>query len=198
MTPEKLREIYGYPAEIPANKEIFALDRHCREFIAQSTYLVMATSNGVDLDISPKGDPKGFVQIEDDNNLLIPDRPGNARIDGLLNIIAHPKVGLLFTIPTVAETLRINGRAEILDDPDICAHFAINNRNPKTVLRVTAEQIFLHCGKASVRAGLWKTETWPETRPVATLYEIIQDHAKVQVPGTDQAAVDKRYLDTLY
>lgn len=198
MTPEKLREIYGTPSAIPSAKEIGAFDSHCRQFIASSTFLILATSDGQNLDVSPKGDPAGFVAVESDTTLLIPDRPGNNRIDGLMNILAHPKVALLFLIPSVDETLRVNGHAEILDDPAICARFAVNGRSPKTVLRVTAEQIFTHCGKAPLRAGLWRPATWPAERPVGTLYEMLRDHAEAEMPATSQDAVDARYRETLY
>ncbi len=198
MTPEKLRQIYGDVSPLAAAKEITRFDDHCRAFIAQSPFLLMATSNGQHLDVSPKGDPAGFVQVESDTTLLIPDRPGNNRIDGLLNILAHPQVALLFMIPTVTETLRVNGTAEISDDPALCDQFQIKGRSPKTVTRVTAQQIFTHCGKAPLRAGLWSPDSWPSERPVATLYQMIRDHADMQVPSTAQSYTDQRYRDTLY
>ncbi len=198
MTPEKLREIYGETSPLAAAKVITHFDAHCRQFIEHATFLVLATSDGSGLDVSPKGDPAGFVQVESDTTVLIPDRPGNNRIDGLLNILSHPKVGLLLMIPAVDETLRINGVAEISDDPALCDRFAIKGRRPKTVLRVTAEEIFTHCGKAPLRAGLWKPETWPSARPVPTLYEMVRDHAEMDVPSTDQTYTEQRYRDTLY
>jgi uncharacterized protein len=198
MTPERLREIYGDVHPRAAAKVIARFDEHCRRFIASAPFAVIATSDGTDLDVSPKGDPAGFVEVESDRTLLIPDRPGNNRIDGLLNILCHPRVALLFLIPTVAETLRVNGTAEILDDPAACGRFAVNGRAPTTVLRVTAEQVFTHCGKAPVRAGLWKPETWPAERPVATLNEMIRDHAGLAVDSIEQSAVDELYRRTLY
>ncbi|WP_223421126.1 pyridoxamine 5'-phosphate oxidase family protein [Tateyamaria pelophila] len=198
MTPEKLREIYGTPSAIPATKVISKFDRHCRQFIANSTFLVLATSDGQSLDVSPKGDPAGFVEVETDTTLLIPDRPGNNRIDGLLNILSNPQVALLFMIPAVDETLRVNGVAEISDDPTLCDRFAVKGRSPKTVLRVTAEEIFTHCGKAPLRAGLWRPKTWAPDRPVASLYEMLRDHTDAPIPSTEQAAVDDLYRKTLY
>ncbi len=198
MTPEKLREIYGDPSPRAAAKNITTFDKHCRQFIEHATFLVLATADGDNLDVSPKGDPAGFVQVETDRTLLIPDRQGNNRIDGLLNILAHPKVALLFMIPSVSETLRVNGTAEILDDLAICQRFLMKNRAPKTVLRITAEEIFTHCGKAPLRSGLWKPESWPSARPVATLNEMVRDHAQLPVDSIEQAAVDKLYRDTLY
>jgi PPOX class probable FMN-dependent enzyme len=198
MTPEKLRSLYGAVSPRAAVKDIKQFDQHCRDIIEHATFLILATTNGTDLDVSPKGDPAGFVQVESPTTLLIPDRPGNNRIDGLLNILHNPKVALLFMIPSVDETLRVNGTAEILDDAEICSRFAVKGRSPKTVTRVTAEEIFTHCGKAPLRAGLWKPETWPSTRPVATLYEMIKDHTEMEVPSTEQSYVEQSYRDTLY
>ena len=198
MTEARLRELYGEATPRAAAKVIRTLDRHCREFIANSPFLVIATSDGETLDASPKGDPAGFVIVEDDAHLLLPDRPGNNRIDGMLNILRNPKVALLFLIPSVNETLRINGHATIHDDPELCERGALNGRAPKTVMRIAVEEIFVHCGKAPLRAGLWKPESWPASRPVATLNEIVRDHAQMEVGATDQAAVDEMYARTLY
>jgi PPOX class probable FMN-dependent enzyme len=199
MTPEKLREIYGDVSPLAAAKVISTFDTHCRQFIAHSTFLVLATSDGTNLDVSPKGDPAGFVTVESDKTLLLPDRPGNNRIDGLLNILAHPKVALIFMIPTVGETLRVNGTAEISDEDSLCDQFEVNGRRPKTVLRVTADEIFTHCGKAPMRAGFWKPETWPQDRPVPTLLEMLRDHTERDVgTTTDDAFIEARYRETLY
>ncbi|WP_127114534.1 pyridoxamine 5'-phosphate oxidase family protein [Shimia sediminis] len=198
MTPEKLRQIYGDASPHAAAKVITTFDRHCRSFIDHATLLILATSDGTNLDVSPKGDPAGFVKVESDTTLLIPDRPGNNRIDGLMNILAHPQVALLFLIPSVDETLRVNGRAEITDDPQVCAQFQIKGRSPKTVTRITAGEIFTHCGKAPLRAGLWKPDSWPSERPVATLYEMVRDHSEIEVASTSQDYTEQRYRDTLY
>jgi len=198
MTPERLREIYGPPGTRAAAKVIQRFDRHCRQFIEHATFMILATSDGQNLDVSPKGDPAGFVTVDTDTTLLIPDRPGNNRIDSLMNILAHPQVALLFLIPTVDETLRVNGTAEISDDPDLCARFAVKGRAPKTVLRVTAAEIYTHCGKAPLRSGLWRPDTWPATRPVPSLFEMLKDHTDMAIETTDQAAVDQLYRDTLY
>lgn len=131
MTPERLRELYGEVHQRAAAKVIASFDRHCRQFIEHATFLVLATSDGQNLDVSPKGDPAGFVTVESDTTLLLPDRPGNNRIDSLLNILAHPKVALLFLIPTVDETLRVNGTAEISDDPALCDQFKVNGGAPR-------------------------------------------------------------------
>ena len=198
MTPEKLREIYGDVSPHAAAKVISQFDKHCRQFIEHATFLVLATSDGTNLDVSPKGDPAGFVEIEGERTLLIPDRLGNNRIDGLLNILAHPKVALFFMIPSVTETLRVNGTAEISDAPSLCDKFKVNGKSPKTVLRISADEIFTHCGKAPIRGGLWRPETWPKDRPIAPLYEMIRDHSEMEVVSTDQTYAEKRYRETLY
>lgn len=198
MTPERLREIYGDASPHAAAKVVLHFDHHCRDFISHASFLIVATSDGTNLDVSPKGDPAGFVKVESDKTLLIPDRPGNNRIDGLMNILANPKVALLFMIPSVSETLRVNGVAEILEDPLLCDQFQVNGRSPKTVLRVTAEEIFTHCGKAPMRSGLWQPDTWPTERPIATLYEMVRDHSEMDVVSTEQSYTEQRYRDTLY
>ncbi|WP_299614406.1 pyridoxamine 5'-phosphate oxidase family protein [uncultured Tateyamaria sp.] len=198
MTPEKLRELYGAPHTLAAAKVISTFDHHCRQFIEHSTFLLLATSDGENLDVSPKGDPAGFVTVESDTTLLLPDRPGNNRIDSLLNILAHPKVALVFMIPSVTETLRVNGTAEISDDPALCDQFQVNGRSPKTVVRITADEIYTHCGKAPLRSGLWKPETWPVERPVPTLFDILKDHTAMPVENTDQEAVDEVYARSMY
>lgn len=198
MTPTRLREIYGDVSPHAAAKVISRFDTHCRLFIEHAPFLVLATSDGTNLDVSPKGDPAGFVKVESDMTLLIPDRPGNNRIDGLMNILACPKVALFFMIPSVSETLRVNGTAEISEEPGLLEQFKINGRRPKTVLRIEAEEIFTHCGKAPIRAGLWQPDTWPKNRPVASLYEMVRDHSEMDIASTNQAYVEQRYRDTLY
>jgi len=197
-TEEELRALYGAPSPRAAAKVIGHLDRHCRQFIANSPFMVLATTDGVALDVSPKGDPAGFVQVEDDHHLIVPDRPGNNRIDGLINLIANPQVALIFLVPTVDETLRVNGTAEIRDDEDLRQLCVLNGKLPKTVLRVRVSEVFSHCGKAPLRGGLWKPDTWPAQRPVATWNEIIRDHSGVQVDSIEQSAVDELYRKTLY
>jgi uncharacterized protein len=199
MNAERLRELYGNAGERAAAKVIDRLDDHCKAFIAQAPFIVLATSNGTGLDTSPKGDAAGFVQVLDDSTLLIPDRPGNNRIDGLVNILANPQVAILFVIPTVGETLRVNGVATISEDSELCGRFLVNGRAPKTVTTVQVQEVFMHCGKAFMRSGLWKPETWPKTRPVASLGDVIHAHTGgMDVPYKTEADVVKEYKDTLY
>lgn len=193
----RLREIYGAVSPRAAAKELDHLDRHCRAFIAAAPFAVVATSDGTRLDVSPKGDRPGFVAVEDDRHLLVPDWPGNSRIDGLRNILAHPRVGLIFLIPTVRETLRVNGSATIHDEPELLERCAHNGRLPLTVLSVAVEEVFLHCAKAFLRSKLWQPESWPAERPVPSMGEMIRDHAKIEGPAQSDAEMTARYLDLL-
>lgn len=194
----RLREIYGPPIPRSLTKEITRLDRHARAFIAESPFLLLATSDGIRVDVSPKGDRPGFVVVEDEGHLLIPDWPGNSRIDGLRNVLKHDRVGLIFLIPSVRETLRVNGRAAIHDEPEMLERCALKGRLPLTVLRVAAEEVFLHCAKALLRSQLWSTETWPETRPVPTMSEMIRDMSgDVTVTYESDEAMTERYQGIL-
>ena len=153
-----LREVYAEPKQRVLDKQLSALDEHCRKFISLSPFMALGTEG----DISPKGDDPGFVAVLDDNRILIPDRSGNNRLDSLQNILSTPKVGLLFMIPGIHETLRINGTAEITNNADFLAPLAVNGRAPKTGLIVHVEEAYLHCAKALIRAKLWDEESRQE------------------------------------
>ena len=199
VNEEILRELYGEVSSVAAVKTINYLDENCLTFIDNSTFCVVATSDGFNLDVSPKGDPAGFIKVLDDKTLVIPDRPGNNRIDGLLNLLKHPKIGLLFLIPTVDETLRINGSAEIVIDSNFCKDFSLKGKVPKTVTKITVDEAFLHCGKALMRAGLWNPKTWLNNRPVPNLYEMVKGHVKGhRVPDLSQDQIELGYKKTLY
>lgn len=157
--PARLRALYGEPHERAVRKQLSRLDRHCRNFIALSPFLVIASA-GADgsCDCSPKGDAPGFVRVLDDRTLLIPDRIGNNRVDTLSNVLENPHVGLLFFVPGVNETLRVNGRVEITTDPALLEPMAVNGRAPKSGLLVTVVDAYLHCAKALIRSDLWNPE----------------------------------------
>lgn len=156
QSTEALRTLYGAAGERSLRKQLDRLDRHCRRFIELSPFVLVATS-GIDGlgDVTPRGDRPGFVTVADDTTLLIPDRPGNNRLDTLMNLIERPGIGLLFLIPGVDETLRVNGTAEIRDDADLLAPFAVDGRLPKTVVRIAVREAYLHCAKAFMRSRLW-------------------------------------------
>lgn len=194
---EQLRAHYGEPSEIARAKQIAALDAHCLTFIARSPFLVLATANGHQLDASPKGDRPGFVQVDAQGHLLIPDWPGNRRIDGLSNIVANPWVGVLFLIPNIRETLRVNGRATIHDESEYTRRFDHQGRHPITVLRVEPHEVFLHCAKAFIRSKLWQPDTWPDRADVPGMVEILKAHTR-QTAYASEAALEERLQTTLY
>jgi uncharacterized protein len=156
MTVSEVREIYPRPEGAAVQKRWRKLDRFMRAFIKRSPFLCLGTANAAGkADVSPRGDPPGFVQILDDETLLIPDRPGNNHLDSIENIIANPNVGLIFFVPGSEETLRVNGRARIVDDPSLLAAAELNGRAPKVGIEVSIGEVFLHCPKALKRSRLW-------------------------------------------
>ncbi len=158
---ERLRERMGQPSEFVTGKVNDFVDDFAREFIARSPFLVLSTADAEGRqDASPKGDGPGFVAIEDEKTLLIPDRKGNKLLYGLENILANPHVGLLFLIPGTEETLRINGRAELTEDPEVLRRLEARGQDALLAIRVTVDECFFHCAKAFRRSSLWKPETW--------------------------------------
>ncbi len=157
-TVEELEALYGAPLVRSLTKEIDQISDHYRAFIEQAPFVVVATSGPEGLDCSPRGDPPGFVRVQDANTVLIPDRRGNNRLDTLKNIVRDPRISLLFLIPGIGETLRINGRAEIVVDDDLAASFEVHGKRPKTVVVVTVERVYFQCQKALARSRLWKSE----------------------------------------
>jgi PPOX class probable FMN-dependent enzyme len=172
----QLRELYGTPGARAVAKERPALNDDCRAFIAHSPFLVMGTA-GADgrCDVSPKGDAPGFVQVLDDHHLVIPDRLGNNRLDGLRNVLENPHVGLIFMIPGREDTLRVNGRARIVRDEALLEQLAVNGKRPVTAILVEVEQAFMHCARAFKRAALWEPERWPDTSSVRSMQRMIWD-----------------------
>jgi PPOX class probable FMN-dependent enzyme len=158
-TIEQLEALYGEKNPAAVIKEIDHINDGYRKLIEAAPFVALATSGPEGLDCSPKGDAPGFVRILDDKTLAIPDRPGNNRLDGLRNIVRDPRVALLFLIPGIGETLRVNGRAAISLDPDLMRRFAVNGKLPRSVLVVRIESIYFHCSKAIVRSKLWDEAT---------------------------------------
>ena len=189
-TREELATLYAKPDQRVINKEIDHVDALGRAFIAASPFLVLATGGAHGLDCSPKGDAPGFVQIEHDGKtLLIPDRPGNNRIDGMKNLLENPQVGIIFLAPGANETYRVNGRAAISIDPALKQRFAVNGKEPRCVIVVTVEQAFQHCPKALVRANLWKAGQSGRPAGVPSL----GDFAAARTAGVDARAFDDEY-----
>ena len=189
-TQSELREFFGEPSKVARKKQQSKLDKHCRHFIALSPFLVLASS-GADgsADASPKGDPAGFVAVLDDHTLLIPDRPGNKRVDTMQNLLANPHVGMVFFVPGMNETLRVNGRAEITTDEALLAPLAVNGRVPRSGLLVHVEEAYLHCAKALVRSQLWNADNHIDRKSFPTAGQIYAD----QVEGLDPEEVQRGY-----
>lgn len=196
-----LRALLGEPSETVIRKQLSALDRHCRAFIALSPFLLLGTANASgDCDVSPRGDAPGFVAVLDERTLVIPDRPGNRRIDSLRNIVTQGTVGLLFMIPAVEETLRVNGRACIVRDADILARLEARGKIPQLAIAVEVEETFLQCAKALKRSQLWEPTTWPERGALPSLAQMLLD--QVPMPGMTlaemEASVEESYAKRLY
>ena len=199
-TGEQLRSVLGEPNPRVVAKVIDHIDDHCRGFIARSPFLLLATANGQGkVDVSPKGDPAGFVQVLDDHTLAIPERLGNRLADSFLNMLERPQVGLLFMIPGKSETLRAGGTARIVQDDWLLEKMAVRGKPPQMATVVTVERMFFHCAKCVMRSHLWQPDQWPQLDGVPSLAEAIIDHARL----TDsvqavQAGLDESYRDRLY
>jgi PPOX class probable FMN-dependent enzyme len=198
-TPDKLRALYGHATGRAVSKEITKLEPHSKRFIELSPFLVMATSRPDGLaDASPKGDHPGFVQVIDDETVAIPDRPGNNRLDTMENILVNPAIGLIFFIPGVNETLRINGTAAINDDPDLLQRFEVNGKLPKTVFVVKAQEVYLHCAKALMRSKLWSPDAQAPERPIPSMAQMLRDQTTDEVELESQEDMEARYQNVLY
>lgn len=174
--PRQLREMYGVPSERALKKQLKQLDAHCRAFIARSPFLVIASSDPSGrCDASPKGDMPGFVQVLDDETLLIPDRLGNNRVDTIGNLLERPGVGLIFFVPGLNETLRVNGRARVTTDAALLEPLAVNGKVPRSGIFVSAEEVYFHCGKALIRSDLWNAEKQLQRSEFPSLGRILAD-----------------------
>jgi PPOX class probable FMN-dependent enzyme len=175
----ELRAMLGTPSEVALAKQISTLDVHCREFIAHAPFLLLATSDASGrCDVSPKGDAPGFVHVIDDRHLVIPDRPGNKRLDGMRNILQNPHVGVLFLVPQRGETLRVNGRAHLVRDAELLDRLTAQGKRPQVGIGVEVEEVFMHCAKAFIRSRLWQPEQWPRIDDLPSAACMLLDHAK--------------------
>ena len=195
---EQLDQIYGEPVPTSVLKEVpHVLEPH-RRFIEASPFVVLATSGPEGLDCSPRGDPAGFVRVVDDTTVMIPDRRGNNRVDSLRNIVRDPRVALLFLVPGIGITLRINGRAELLLDEDLRRSFAMGDKVPTCVISVTVETIYQQCPKAIIRSKLWDPDSRVPASAVPTVGEIMEAiDATFDGPAYD-AAYPERVRTTIY
>jgi hypothetical protein len=192
-----LRALHPPPTDRAVRKELDRLDAHCRRFIALSPFLVLASADGEGrMDATPRGGDPGFVEVADDRTLLLPDRPGNNRLDSLTNLTERPEVGLLFMVPGVDETLRVNGTAELRTDADLRQRFQVSKRPPAVVLRITVREAYLHCAKALMRSRLWDPEGRIDRSELPTMGEMMRD--QVGSAAESQEAMVARYRTQLY
>lgn len=197
-TESALRGCYDQPSELVQKKILPRLDKHAKAFIALSPFVVLATHGPDGADASPRGDVPGFVQVVDDSTLLLPDRRGNNLIDSLRNVAQSSDVGLLFLVPGINESLRVNGRADIVTDATVLAPLAAQGKLPASALKIAVREVFFHCGKAMIRSDLWNPQKQIARENFPTLGRIIAD----QVAGIDAEAADanlqESYRSRLY
>lgn len=197
--PAELRAHYGAISPLAVRKVLNRLDAHCRRFIALSPFCVLATTDGRgNADASPRGDAPGFVAVLDDTTLVLPDRPGNNRVDSYGNILAHPGIGLLFFVPGINETLRVNGDARVVTEAALLAPLAAHGKAPRTGLHVTVREAFFHCAKALMRSHLWDPDAQVERNSFPTLGKIIADQTAAMPASEADALVEAGYRNKLY
>ena len=182
-TVAELEAIYGQPGETSTVKEVARITPHYRAYIEASPYAALATSGPEGLDCSPRGDKPGFVRIHDDKTLMLPDRRGNNRIDSLRNIVRDPRVALLFMIPGVGNTLRVNGRAHLSVEPALLASFAVEDKAPRSVMVMTVEAVYFQCARALVRSELWNPARHVDPRSLPSAGQILAALSQERVGG---------------
>jgi PPOX class probable FMN-dependent enzyme len=196
-----LSALYPAPSPLAKIKQIDHLDKHCRRFIELSPFLCLgSTSAEGKTDVSPRGDPAGFVKVLDDKTLAIPDRPGNNRIDSIKNLVDQPSVGMIFFIPGIEETLRVNGRAELSTDPKLLETMTVEGKTPKLAIVVRVEEAFLHCAKALRRSKLWDASRHQPRNVLPSLSQMILEQTKtpdVNIAEAD-ARLEEAYKRTMY
>ncbi len=198
-TEEKLRKIYKHATGRATEKVLYRIENHCRQFLELSPFLVIS-SMGTDgiADVSPRGEKPGFVHIIDGTTVAIPDRPGNNRMDTFTNILSNPAVGLIFLIPGMDEVLRIQGDAEIRDDEDLMAKFEVNGKLPRAVLVVKIKQVYLHCAKAIMRAGLWQEDAKMDRSLMPSLGQMLKEQIGSSGPAETQEEMVAQHYTQLY
>jgi uncharacterized protein len=198
-TVEELRELVGDPGPVAQAKVLSELDVHARDFIARSRFCLLATSGADGTDVSPRGEPGSVALVLDEKTLVLPERPGNKRVDSLRNILHNPLVGMLFLMPPMAETLRINGRARIVRGAPYLAELAVRGRPPKLAVEVSVDEVYLHCAKAFLRSDLWDPQAWTDRDELPRAARIWRDHAQLATPVDEiDANLRNGYANTLY
>ncbi len=190
----ELDALYGAPVPTALTKEIDYISQDYGRYISASPLLILATSGPEGLDCSPRGDPAGFVRIADAKTLMIPDRRGNNRVDSLRNIVRDPRVALLFIIPGIEGTMRVNGRAELSTDPDLCASFAMDGKLPICVIIIHVERAYIQCKKALVRGRVWDVASHVSAADLPTVGEMMQ---RLTAGAFDGKAYDDAYPERM-
>ena len=198
-TIEQLRDVVGHPNPATEQKKTKSLTDDAIGFIGKSPLLLLATaSSSGAMDVSPKGDEPGFVKVDENNNLLIPDRRGNRLVDGHLNILQNPEIGLIFVVPNTRETLRINGTAELIVDEPLQQVMANANHPAVLITRVQVRECFFHCGKALIRSHLWQPESWPDKDRVSFGRQFVErSGADASLAETIDANIELDYENNL-
>jgi hypothetical protein len=199
-TEQDFRKIMGEPSSKVTAKTLNRLDKHCRAFIASCPFVLVASSDGQGhFDVSPKGDPPGFVEILDDETLVIPERLGNRRADTFGNVLKNPGIGLIFLVPGKKETLRISGQATIVRDADIMARMVVKEKAPDFGLAIRVTEAFFHCSKCIVRSKLWSPEAWPAIDGLPSLAQTMVDGGRLDVSVPEmQEIIDNDEKQRLY
>lgn len=190
-----LRSIYRAPSQVVIDKAIDHIDDGVRAFIAMSPWFVLATTDGDATDASPRGGPPGFVRVLDDHRIAWGDLTGNNRLDSFTNVVANPAVGLLFVVPGLLETLRVNGRATLSTDAELREQCAIDGRVPKVAVSVDVTDCYIHCGASLRRAEMWEPSKWPTTDERPPVGAILKAHTKLEVSGEEIEASLADYYD---
>ena len=194
-----LESIYGAPISASIKKEVDYIHPHYRKFIEAAPFAVLATSGPDGLDASPRGDPAGFVRVHDEKTLLLPDRRGNNRIDSLRNIIHDPRLALIFLIPGIGETVRVNGRGSISTDPDLLAAFSMEGKLPLSVIVIEVDAVFFQCSRALLRSQLWNPASHVDRSTLPSTGTILQALSNAEIDGhIYDAALLERLKTTMY
>ncbi|KAF1020503.1 MAG: hypothetical protein GAK30_02435 [Paracidovorax wautersii] len=198
-TLDQLRTLYAQPGERALRKQIPGLDRHARRFVELSPFCLVASAGGAGslLDVSPRGGEPGFVKVADERTLLLPDSGGNNRLDTLENLLRDSRLSLIFLIPNVDETLRVNGTARLREEADFTERFLHERQRPKLVVEVAVHECFLHCAKAFMRSRLWQPAAWPARETLPTMNQMIHDQIGLQAEPESQADMLARYRQQL-
>jgi PPOX class probable FMN-dependent enzyme len=197
-TQEQLRAILPPPYKVTLDKVLKYLDAHCKTYVSLTPFVMLATCDARgDCDSSPRGGPAGFIKILDDRHLLIPEVIGNRQADTLINIIEHPYVGMMFIIPGLEETLRVNGKACVVNDASVLAQAAVKDKVPQLGIGIEIEEAYMHCAKAAKRSSLWNPAGWPDRSSLASVAQILRDHTQGGI-GDGSVAAMQDLLDESY